>query len=199
MPGHGSVSGASQVAQWGSVMRASVLGAAALVLGLAACSSPNGLSSPKGTPPTVLVTNPLCSGGTCRSVDIRAFILAWPLPQPPAGYESVGEVSGPSACLSFPTSWTMRVSGPNSSGAVDTAVFHWTPDDTAGIYLDGVHWPSSPKDTAPPYYVFGITQTFIPGTSPGWDLSFSDTTETGTGLPYTAHLVADTACTPDSS
>lgn len=89
----------------------------------------------------------------------------------------------------------MSVIGQDSAGApVDTTVYHWTPADTFGINLVAVHW-GSPTDTAPPHYVFAATALLIPATSPGWDLSFTDTFDASTGLPYTPHLKADRACT----
>jgi hypothetical protein len=108
--------------------------AALAVLG---CSSPG---APSAAQPTVLVTNPLCDrAGHCRTLQIRAFVWAFTIPQRTDGIKVLGEVEGPTACLTFPAVWQVIVKGVDSTGAVtDSTTYTWSPGDPDGVFLTGV-------------------------------------------------------------
>ena len=93
-----------------------------------ACSSPTNPSSP----PTLLVTNPTCSAGPCRTVEVRLFNWNLRVPQPFWGYKVIGETRGPTTCLTFPAPWTFRVIGQRDTiptSPIDTVVFALNNDD----------------------------------------------------------------------
>jgi len=146
----------------------------------------------------VSVTNPLCdSTGRCRTLQIRAFVWGFTIPQRPDGIKVLGEVDGPTACLGFPAAWEVTVvgyDGSDSTAAVtDSTTYTWSPDDPDGIFLTGVDWPATEGDTLAQFGI-GATETFVPADAPGWALTFSRPGRGG--FPYTATLEASDACVP---
>jgi hypothetical protein len=161
-------------------------------VGALGCSS---LGVPSAAQPTVLVTNPLCdTAGQCRTLQIRAFVWAFRVPQPPWGLKVLAEVEGSTACLTFPGVWELVVKGVDSTGAVtDSTTTTWTPDNSDGIFLSGMDWPAFDGDTLAQLQI-GATETFVPADAPGWTLTFSRPGRGG--FPYTANLEASDACVP---
>jgi hypothetical protein len=159
------------------------LAAAAGVLG---CSSPGG---PSGAEPTVLVINPLCDIALrCRTLEIRAFVWAFPVPKAPWGLRVLGEIEGPFECVTFPPVWELVVEEVDSTGAVSTSdTLTWSPEDPEGVFLSGMDWAAAQAQ-------IGATETFVPADAPGWTLTF---TRPGRGgFPYSANLEASNACAP---
>ena len=168
----------------------------------AACSSPD---APRPLP-TVLVTNATCEAGRCMTLEVRAFVWKFTIPQLPFGFERLGEVPPGKTCFTFPSSWTLRVIGPDSTGRVDTLIITWTPADTIPIYLialdsvlfhgggDSAQLDSS-KQGVWPYDGLaagsvGETPNFAPGEAAGWSVTFP-------GAPrWSAGLIAGEACKP---
>ncbi len=151
------------------------------LFGVFGCSS----AVEPSTPPSLRVMNPLCDASGCRSLQIRAFIWKFTVPQPPTGLKVVGVVTGPSACLSFPPSWALVVTGvPSAGAAVKSDTLTWTPDDA--VFLAAV-------DSAD-FELLSTTETFVPGEAKGWDLTFSGATAPGS-LPLQAHLSPSEGCT----
>jgi hypothetical protein len=158
-----------------------------------ACSRPTG---PPPPPPTLLVTNATCESGACRTLQIRAFVGAFIVPQPPFGLEVVGEVHTATACLTFPASWTLSVA---TVGSADTTFTTWTPSDPSGIYLfvldsalfttgDTAAQRDSSSQALWPYDgallgSVGETATFIPGRAAGWSVTFPSTSQSGLAAP----------------
>jgi hypothetical protein len=154
-----------------------------------ACSRPTG---PLPPPPTLLVTNATCESGACRTLQIRAFVGAFVVPQLPVGLEVVGEVHTATACLAFPASWTLSVA---TVGSADTTFTIWTPNDPAGIYLFAVDsalfstgGTAAQRDSSSravwPYDgawlgSVGSSATFIPGHAAGWSVTFPSKSQTG--------------------
>jgi hypothetical protein len=137
---------------------AAVLTAVA-VAGLAACS--DGVA-PRPAP-TLLVGNPTCLTA-CRTVEIRAFVWTFTIPQNPLGSKVVGYVHGASACLQFPPQWTAVV---REAGIADSTVYLWTPADPIYlVVLDSVVWHGGGGDP-----LIAMTPTFAPADAPGWNLS----------------------------
>lgn len=154
-----------------------------LLTGVFACSSPN---APATQIPTLLVTNPLCDTGECRTLQIRAFAWNFTVPQPFRGFITVGEVHSPTACLTFPASWDLTVTAVDSTGAPkDTTIYTWTPDDALYVTVADGNAPLDP---------IGATETFTPADAPGWNLTFSD--EDSGGMPLTGQIRAAEACDP---
>jgi len=157
-----------------------VLGATAAV----ACSSPD---APRPLP-TVLVTNETCDSARCRTLEVRAFVWKFTVPQWPQGFKVLGEAPPGQTCFTFPPSWSLRISGPDSTGRVDTLIITWTPDDTIPIYLVAVdsaffhgHATAAQIDSSRqglwPYDGFfpgsvGETRNFAPRDAPGWSVTF---------------------------
>jgi hypothetical protein len=106
-----------------------------LVLALGACGDPAGVSD---APPTVLVTNTTCDIGRCATLEVRAYVRAFHVPQIPSGLRVLGEAPPGQTCLRFPSSWPLRIIGPDTTGKVDTTIITWTPDNADGIYLIAV-------------------------------------------------------------
>lgn len=133
------------------------------VAGAVGCSAP---AAPTPATPTVLVENPLCDSLGCKTLYIRAFVWAFPIPQiPDLGAKALGEIQGPQGCLRFPATWTQKVRSVDSLGVPlgDSVVFSWTPSHPDGIYLIG-------RSEAG---LRSATQTFVPADAPGWNLTFS--------------------------
>jgi len=139
-------------------------------------------------PPTLFITNPLCDGTGCRVLHIRAFVWEYlqHLPQSPFGAEPVGEVAGPSACLSFPEGWEIVVRQLDSLGnPVRTDTITSSLEDP--IYLNVL------SEFSP--YFFGRTETFTPNSSPGWHLTLTE--NANPPPPFSAQLTKVPRCTPD--
>lgn len=98
------------------MMRRQITACAAL-LGIAGALGCSSSSTPPRPLPTLLVTNPSCSAGQCQTLEIRAFVLKFTVPQPSWGSRVVGEIHGPTTCLTFPSSWTLTTKGPRDSTA----------------------------------------------------------------------------------
>ena len=137
--------------------------------------------------PTLFIVNPLCDSTGCRELHIRAFIWEYRIPQSPFGAEAVGEVTGPSACLSFPEGWEIIVRGIDSQGNV---VHADTITSSLGdeIFLTAL-------DLESPGWLVGSTETFIPNSSPGWNLAFTENADPYP--PFLAQLTKVPRCTPD--
>jgi hypothetical protein len=145
--------------------------------------------------PTLSVTNPLCdTAGQCRTIQIRAFVWAFTIPQPTFGLKVLGEVEGPVACLTFPALWEVVVRGADSTGTItDSTTYTWTPDDPDGIFLNAMDWPAFRGDTLAQIQI-GATESFVPAEAAGWTMTFSRPGRWG--FPYTANLEASDACVP---
>lgn len=165
--------------------RALTLVTLGVAAGIGCCESP---SVPKPLP-TVMVTNPSCVGGTCRTIEVRLFDWNLTIPQPYWGFKSVGEVDGPTGCLTFPGTWRFSVVGPtDSTGKVDTTVFTLSANDP--IFLAAMDSAIFHTDTIPPYTAIrGHTNTFTAASAPGWKATFSGDS-TGTTI------MRDVACGP---
>jgi hypothetical protein len=146
--------------------------------------------------PTVLVTNAMCDSGHCATLEVRAFLWKFDVPQPPSGLRVLGEAHQGRTCLTFPPSWTLHIIGPDTTGRVDTVTITWTPSDTVPIYLIAVdsavfhraagtsamsHASVSTVDSATPQDSpydglvpgsVGETGNFLPGDATGWSVSF---------------------------
>jgi hypothetical protein len=187
---------------WGVHVRVRLLaGALAALLGLAACGDSTGTN---GEPPTVLVTNTTCETGRCATLEVRAFVRAFHVPQTPDGLRILGEAPPGQTCLRFPPSWPLRIIGPDTTGKVDTTTVTWTPDNADGIYLIAVdslvyHGGGSPGQVdssnraIPPFdgvdvASVGETPTFVPGEAEGWTVSFPS------APPFCASLAKQGAC-----
>lgn len=145
------------------------------VAGAVGCSAP---AAPTPATPTVLVENPLCDSLGCKTLHIRAYVWAFPLPQGSArGAKALGQIDGPTDCLRFPPTWTATLRSVDSLGVPlgDSVVFSWTPSHPDGIYLIGL------SEAVP---LVGATQTFVPADAPGWNLTFSKNQDS----VFTAHL-----------
>jgi hypothetical protein len=173
---------------WASMWRRSrpelrvLLASLVAVFGCTSATSPHAL-------PTLLVTNATCSAGRCATLEIRAFVWKFTVPQLPDGLEILGDAPPGTTCLTFPAKWTLRAIGQDTvGGPVDTTTFTWTPADTVPIYLIGVDSAAyhSGLDSALndsigsgliPYFdrfwvaSVGETANFTPGTASGWDLT----------------------------
>jgi hypothetical protein len=189
----------------GSILRCLVAsGLVVPALTAIGCSSS---TEPKHTvPPTLLVANATCLAGPCKTLEIRAFVWAFPVPQAVWGLEIVGEVHGATACLHFPASWTLRV---ETAGSTDTTFYKWTPSDTTGIYLFALDsaltysgGTAAQRDSSSqalwPYDgvalgSVGHTATFVPGQSGGWSVTFPSKSQAGLQAPG---LAVTSVCSP---
>jgi len=112
-------------------------------------------SSVEPKPGTLLVDNATCVPGPCASVEV----LVYPSSQPttPGGMWSIslGTVTGPSACLTFPASATFRVNG--------TVTNSWTPGDPAEL---GGLLPEDSRIQSVP-----TTAEFVPTAASGWSIT----------------------------
>jgi hypothetical protein len=137
---------------------------------LAACQP----TADPAPPVTLLVTNATCAAGTCQPLDVRGFITKFNVPaQPLGGFLALGRVNDASACLTFPPSFTLTVSGPT-----DTTKMTWTVADPVSLHASGV-----------PFSPVGSTGEFVPASAAGWSVTFPS----DGGAPG---LTATTACTP---
>lgn len=175
-----------------NIGRVNLLGIVTALSTAIGCSSPH---APKALP-TVLVTNAMCDSVTCATLEIRAFLWKFNVPQPPSGFLVLGEVPPGQTCITFPPSWSMRVIGPDTAGRVDTTTLTWTPNDHSQIYLialDSIVFhragagsrisqisssqsgvfaaDTSPYDGLVPGSV-GETPNFIPDSARGWSVAF---------------------------
>lgn len=177
----------------------STVAAITSMLVVAGCSSS---TAPMQPPPTLLVTNALCAVAPCRTLEIRAFVWAFQIPQPPVGIKVLGYARGPTTCLEFPPQWTFG--GGSSDGGTT-----WTPNNPAGIYLvaqDSAFVLTQPTQAQIDSSVQGLwpydgelpgslgtSPTFVPGTAPGWTITFPFKTQSGAAEPA---LTPTAACTP---
>ena len=185
-----------------ALARTAALVSSVAIIGLG-CSS---ATAPPRPPPTLLVTNATCESGTCRTLDLLAFIWGWHIPQPPTGIRQVGLVHGPTTCLVFPHEWTIWT-GPVS----DTTLLTWTPSNPAGIFIwafdstmaytggtpaqnDSSNQGLWPYDGEAPGAV-GLTPTFVPGNAAGWSITFPAVSQSGAAEP---ELRPAPACTPET-
>jgi hypothetical protein len=121
------------------------------------------------------------------TLELRAFVWSFLVPQNPIGSRILAEVPPGSACVILPTTMSLTVIGPDLTGKIDTTVYSWTPSDPGGIYLVGVdstalHGGATqaqndsinaaifPYDGNGPS--IGETVTFVPGEAPGWHATF---------------------------
>ena len=141
-------------------------------------------------PPTLFLTNPLCDGTGCKTLQISAFIWEYLkyLPQSPFGVEMVGEVVGPSACLSFPEGWEIVVRQLDSQGNVVHA------DTITASLGDEIFLNVLSLEYAG--WLIGRTETFIPNASPGWNLALTENTDPN-APPFSAQLTKAPRCTRD--
>jgi hypothetical protein len=178
----------------------SMAAAGSTLVGGFGCSS---TTAPDQTP-TLLVSNATCTAGSCKDLYLRAVIWGWSIPQPPTGIKLLGFVHGPSTCLRFPPEWTLWV----VSGSESTQLI-WRPDDPKGILLFafdsaiGYGNPTSaeidssnqglwPYDGAALGSV-GKSPTFVPASSPGWEIAFPPKAANGTA---TLSLTRAAPCVP---
>lgn len=153
------------------------------LLGFSACSfSP---AEPSSSQPTLNVTNPLCDSGGCRTVQLRAFVWTFLVPQPGIGLKAIREIHGETACVLFPPSWELVVSGFDSSGTAVSSTMVWTPDDA--LYLTILDLESGEFLSA--------SETFVPGEASAWQLTF-DPAAVQEPLPFSAHLSQSQRCEP---
>ena len=159
----------------------------ALLVG-AGCSSPTEPEPPP--PPTLFVANPLCDGVGCKTIQIRAFVWEYKIPQGGGiGLEVVGEVAGPSACLQFPEFWEIRVSEVDAQGnIVQSDTITSTLDDE--VFLSVLDWEPGGD------LVLARTDNFVPGSSQGWNLVLSGNPSPG-ATRFTALLTTAPRCSPD--
>lgn len=162
--------------------------AACLLLTISSCSHP---TEPTIAEPTLLVRNPFCQGSACRSVDIFAYVRAWPIPQSPRGNKRVGTFDTPTACFRLGPAWTLTIRGVDSTGASlgDSASYTWTPDDPRGIFVTA---------STQTLFAFGQTENFVPATAPGWELSFTEGSAHDSAF-LDAHLAPAEQCQPDDT
>ena len=111
------------------------------------CSSPT--EPPE--PPTVFVLNPLCDASGCQTLQVRAFISKFHVPQQPTGLKLIGEISGSEGCLAFPASWKLVVTGSKSVTLTSTM--------KDPIYIAAVE-----SETLE---IVGFTEDFVPGDRDG--------------------------------
>ena len=137
---------------------------------LVACEASPG----PGRPVTLLVTNATCAADACQPFDVRGWITKFDVPgQPIGGFLVLGRVEGATACLTFPPSYVLTVSGPT-----DTTQETWTPADTVILHALGV-----------PFAPLGSSPEFVPTDAAGWRVTFPATGGAA------AELTASTACT----
>lgn len=161
----------------------------ALLVSILACQAGE-TTLPAPPPATILVTNASCDAGRCMTLEVRAFVWAFLIPQPPIGLRILAEVPPGQTCLALPATMSVTVIGANNTGKVDTVVTTWQQSDPGGIYLvavDSAAWHGHPSQAQTdsinravyPYdglqASVGETSTFIPADSPGWRVTFPST------------------------
>jgi hypothetical protein len=170
-------------------MRERITAVCALCLVLAACTAGD-MANSAADPPTLLVTNSSCSQGGCRTLEVRAFVWMFTIPQLPTGSMHVGYVRPGQTCLVFPPSITATVRGVDSLGrTTDSTSYTWTPGEPRGIYLitvDSALFHAKQFNQAQidsltqaifPFDGYGNASvgssvTFVPGQHAGWAISF---------------------------
>ena len=162
--------------------------------------------------PTLLVTNGMCAAGHCGTLEVRAFVWKFTIPQHVWGAELVAYVPPGATCLTFPASWTWTIIGPDTLGHVDTTTITWTPGDPAPIFLialdstyfhtvldsaqaDSVSSAIRPFDGIAPGSV-GETMNFVPGNSLGWSITFPSPPGAPNLNAGGAPIAEGKACTP---
>lgn len=148
------------------------------IAGMLGCQSATTPASPPSVP-TVRVANANCAAASaCRTVEIRAFVWTFPVPQPIWGLEVVGEVHGPADCLTFPASWTFSVIGPT-----DSVAYKWTPKDN--LFLIAVDSAVFHARADGPL-ILGMTTTFAPAEAAGWVMALPGGSSTSPSPPIVA-------------
>lgn len=107
-----------------------VLGA---TIAIAGCGAVAPTEAP--APITLLVENDSCAAGRCMTLEVRAFIWSFTIPQNPLGSRVLGVVPPGTKCIALPESLFVRIL---STDQADTTILVWRPDDPAGIHLVGV-------------------------------------------------------------
>lgn len=146
-----------------------------LLLAALACSS----SVEPRAAVTLLVTNGTCDAVSCSPLEILGFPRNGPIT--PGGPWSVdlGLLTARTACLTFPTSATLRVIGVSNDGTkADTTIYTWTTADalSLGTKPPGASFPSAVANTS----------AFVPAGAPGWSVT----------LPSGSRVSPTRGCTP---
>lgn len=123
---------------------------------LLACTS----ATEPGTPVTLWVTNATCTAEMCTAIEIRGFPAKHPSTPGGLWSMSLGTVSTPGACFTFPAADTARVT---DAGTGKTTIIVWTIHDRMAL---GTWEPGAPAFTARP-----STAEFAPGTAEGWRIT----------------------------
>lgn len=156
---------------------------------LASCASPGPTEPPPPPQPvTLLVENNSCAAGRCMTLDLRAFIWSFSIPQNPLGFRSIARVPTGVHCVTLPDTMYVRIIGPGVGGVPDTTIIVWRSDDPAGIHLIAVDsaafygGPASPEQADSmnsgiyPYTglgpSIGESARFVPAESEGWRIAF---------------------------
>lgn len=151
----------------------------------AGCSSP----TESDRAPTLFVTNPACDGSGCRSIQIRAFVWAYEIPQNPIGLEVLGDVPGQTACLEFPDAWEIVVSEVDPLGTpIRSDTIRSSLDEE--IYLTALDWGSDDQ------WLLTMTESFTPASASGWSLDLLRDPDPDP-LPFTARLSRGSRCSLD--
>lgn len=155
--------------------------ALALLVPLSACGHSSMEPAP---PPTIVVENPSCDSVGCRTVQVRAFVFSFWIPQLPIGAKVITLLQQREACIVLPTQWTLTVSEVGPSGdIVRTDTLVWTP-------ADSVYFTIIDPET---FEWLGASETFVPSRSSGWRVSFSRA-PAGNRLPFASHLAQAKPC-----
>ncbi len=150
----------------------------------AGCSQSTEPATPR--PPTLLVANPLCDDTGCKTIELRAFVWEYHIPQNPNGAEPVGAITGPTTCIEFPEGWQIVVTEVTNGGDfVRADTLTSTLDDDITLMLVDNH------------ALVAATDRFAPGTELGWSLAFSANPNPQAGVPYVARLTPAPRCTPE--
>ena len=141
----------------------------------AACGSPDGVGDVGPLPTIKIDNNPTCDTGGCRTLEVRAFVSTFRVPQPLWGYKILGEMHDRTGCFTFPASWSFQVIGPTDtipSAPTDTVTYTWTPDSGA-IFIIAVDSALFHDGAYPPSTIRGVTTQFVPGSARGWEATLS--------------------------
>lgn len=166
-------------------MKARAVGASIAFLFLATCRAGDQVSAPttslrawsSGSGPTVLVANATCAPGPCQVIDVRGFVAQFSVPGQSVGFLDLGSVDSSHACLQFPDSLVLTVTGPVMGGGAgsgdQTNRYVWTPADSITLQPVQNH-----------LFVVGVpSASFVPSTSAGWRLTLPNDTVMPTPLP----------------
>ncbi len=119
------------------------------------------------------------------TIEVRAFVTTFLVPQLPWGSRVLAEVGPGRRCIVLPDTMSLTVIGPNLTGRIDTTVYRWT--DSSGISLtaiDSALWYGHPTQagidsTLLAIYPYdgigpavGETSIFVPVSAPGWAVAF---------------------------